>query len=97
MDATRLNDMFNNIYIPSSNTKKNESVAVHHPSLVMLDNQTDTTHHLSCGCCGGCCITEQAWWAKKNTASSAAASSSPELASISRSSSVTSMTSLSSY
>lgn len=34
----------------------------HHPSLVMLDNQTDTTHHLQCGCCGGACISEQAWW-----------------------------------
>lgn len=45
---------------------KPSSVPRHHPSLIMQDAQTDTTHHLSCGCCGGACIQENAWWSKKD-------------------------------
>lgn len=64
MDSTQLNTLVENTYIPSKCNKDAESALKHHhhPSLVMLDKQTDTTHHLQCGCCGGCCISEQAWW-----------------------------------
>ncbi|VVT53005.1 uncharacterized protein SAPINGB_P003356 [Magnusiomyces paraingens] len=70
MDSARLNAIIENTYIPSGNNKKSDAVPAHHPSLIMLDNQTDTTHHLKCGCCGGACITENAWWDKKKSVDS---------------------------
>lgn len=64
MDSSSLSNMFENIYIPSPSTKKQSAIPVHHPTLIMQDYQTDTTHHLSCGCNSGACIEEQAWWFK---------------------------------
>lgn len=63
MDQTQLHLLFENTYIPSQHPTSTTKSLAHHPSLIMFDNQTDTTHHLSCGCCGGCCIEQQAWWA----------------------------------
>jgi hypothetical protein len=57
------------IYIPNGNKSSGEEIPAHHPSLIMQDNQTDTTHHLSCGCCGGACIRDKAWWNKNKNAS----------------------------
>lgn len=66
MDRTRISSMLENIYIPNSNKQNATAIPQHHPSLIMQDYQTDTTHHQKCGCCGqGVCITELAWWNKK--------------------------------
>lgn len=65
MDSARLTAVMENTYIPSDKKSKSDAVPAHHPSLIMLDKQTDTTHHLKCGCCGGACISENAWWEKK--------------------------------
>ena len=74
MDSSRLNNMVENIYIPNVSTKKTVQIPSHHPTLIMQDYQTDTTHHLSCGCNNGACIEERAWWFNKD---SKAASSKP--------------------
>ncbi|KAF5096248.1 hypothetical protein D0Z03_001663 [Geotrichum reessii] len=66
MDSSSLSNMYENIYIPSPATKKQSAIPVHHPTLIMQDYQTDTTHHLSCGCNSGACIEEQAWWFNTN-------------------------------
>lgn len=70
MDATSLNNMFQNIYIPSTCAKQTTQIPIHHPTLIMQDYQTDTTHHLSCGCNNGACIEERAWWFNKNNSNS---------------------------
>lgn len=72
--------MVRDIYIPTQNGKKEQNIPAHHPSLIMMDNQTDTTHHLSCGCCGGACIADNAWWDKKNANKNSSKPSSPVLA-----------------
>lgn len=69
--------MIENTYIPVCASKKALEIPVSHPSLIMQDYQTDTTHHLSCGCNSGACIEERAWWFKKTTVSSASTSSIP--------------------
>jgi hypothetical protein len=68
MDSNRLHDLMDNTYIPAHGAKGEANLPRHHPSLIMLDKQTDTTHHLACGCCGGNCISENAWWNRKNAA-----------------------------
>lgn len=71
MDASALNNMLANTYIPNVRVKPASKIPAHHPSLVMQDYQTDTTHHLSCGCNNGACIEDRAWWFNKtNSASS---------------------------
>lgn len=72
MDVSVLNQIMGEIYMPSKQSKPTKAIPQHHPSLIMQDYQTDTTHHQSCGCCGnmGNCITD-AWWyqdsSRKNT------------------------------
>lgn len=54
--------MYNNIYIPRQPANPNVTIPSYHPTLIMQDYQTDTTHHLSCGCNRGACIEECSWW-----------------------------------
>lgn len=67
MDSNRLTNLLDNIYIPDDKSKNDQGVPRHHPSLVMQDYQTDTTHHLDCGCCGGDCIKQKAWWSHEKS------------------------------
>lgn len=69
MDSSSLNNMRQNIYIPSTGAKKADCIPLHHPTLIMQDYQTDTTHNLSCGCHNGACIEERAWWFNNSSAS----------------------------
>lgn len=79
MDSNSLNNMRQSIYIPAANARAPAKIPVHHPTLIMQDYQTDTTHHLSCGCNNGACIEERAWWfnttssSKRKTSKPAAA------------------------
>lgn len=65
MDASALESMVQNTYIPHACPKPAPHLARHHPTLIMQDYQTDTTHSLSCGCHNGACIEERAWWLNK--------------------------------
>jgi len=67
MDSTRLHSIMDNIYIPKGSKPSGNDIPSHHPSLIMQDSMTDTTHHLQCGCNGGACIEEKAWWYKNNS------------------------------
>lgn len=62
MDSSRLNEAFDEIYIPPSPKVATPKVPEVAPSLIMQDRQTDTTHHLGCGCCPDACIHKRAWW-----------------------------------
>ncbi|ODQ66159.1 hypothetical protein NADFUDRAFT_83007 [Nadsonia fulvescens var. elongata DSM 6958] len=71
MDSELLSNLVANIYIPPQPEQKPDYVPDHHPSLIMQDCQTDTTHHLACGCVGGACISQHAWWMKDSFSSHA--------------------------
>ncbi|ODV58213.1 uncharacterized protein ASCRUDRAFT_78122 [Ascoidea rubescens DSM 1968] len=62
MESSRIQQIKNEIYIPKQPLIPIPSITSHHPTLIMQDKLTDTTHHSSCGCCGPDCITKKAWF-----------------------------------
>lgn len=62
MDSSRINEVFEELYIPNSEHAGQKKVPPVVPSLIMQDRSSDATHHLKCGCCPDACIHEKAWW-----------------------------------
>jgi len=62
MDSEQLHTIYDEVYMPSVPKVEAPTIPSVAPSLIMQDRNTDTTHHLACGCCPNACIHQRAWW-----------------------------------
>uniref|UniRef100_A0A060TH37 ARAD1D35750p n=1 Tax=Blastobotrys adeninivorans TaxID=409370 RepID=A0A060TH37_BLAAD len=92
MDSHLLHNMMDSIYMPENNNCQSKAIPQHHPSLIMMDKQTDTTHHQSCGCNGGFCI-KDAWWYQEEQSKKSSVPPRPRFVSTASTSSVSSTSS----
>lgn len=61
MDAPRLSNLMENIYIPPQTTVATASVPAYHPCLIVQDSHTDSKMQ-PCGCADGYCVKNAPAW-----------------------------------